>query len=184
MDEIFGLTEAEFILSLPVPNDSNVYRQVHKNDLDKQSRRFPQAKHFKLKKDELDLSVNWATYVTIDEVFYLIGLSHNAKGNFKDVRMYEVFKFPVDFLRKLEGIEKVVHSPVLNGNPAPVGRPNIYAHTSVFYPDDEEVRKKLSNYCNDDYKNSYCSINIELIEPIIEKLRERLNNTKYHRCKI
>jgi hypothetical protein len=182
MDEVSGITEAAYQTPLPIPDKHHLYRHTHYDDLDKEGRRYPKAKHFKLREGELELSVNWDAHITVEEVFYLIGLGYNAKQQFKDYTKFKVFKLEVDFLRKLTGIEKVVHSPVFNGNPAPVGSPNNYAHASIYYPDDEEIRIKLSNYCNDDYNNKHCEADFALLEPVVQELRSRLNNTRYHKC--
>lgn len=185
MDEIFSLiyTEADFANPLEIADEDFVYRQVHRNDFDKESRRFPKANHFKLRIGEEELSVNWDKLITVSEIYHLIGISHNAKGFFKDIRQFEVFRFPVSFLRDLENIQKVQHTPRLTGNPAPEGQPNNIAHASVYYPDDEEVRVKLSNYCNEQYDDSFCKTDITLLEPVVEELRQRLYESKYYRCK-
>jgi hypothetical protein len=182
MDEVFGIAEDEFQIPLTIPDEASVYRQVHYNELDKDNRRYPKASHFKLKEGEADLSVNWDQWICSDEVYHIIGLSHNARSEFKDIRKFKIFKISVDYLRKLSGIEKVSHSPKYNGNPAPIGKPNNYSHSSVFYPDDEEIRKKLSNYCNDNDPGLASSVNYSVLEKIIDQLKERLNETKYHRC--
>lgn len=182
MDEIFGLTVEEFLTPLFIPDGDYLFRQVHLNFLDRESKRFPNASHFKLKEGEKDLSVHWKAHISIEEVFYIIGISYNVKGKFKEINTFKVFQFPVSFLRELENIKEVTHSPVFNGNPAPIGMPNNYAHSSIYYDDDEEVRKKLSNFCNEKYDDSFCTVDIQSLEKHVSGLREKLNKTKYHCC--
>lgn len=181
MDEILGITQKQFAEPLPIPPESFVLRQANKTILDKEGR-YPKAKHFI--PDEDGLSVHWDNFITVEEVFHIIGLSYKfAKEEFKDPCQFHIFKFPVHFLLLIEGIAQVIHSPVFNGNPAPVGMPNNYAHSSICYGQDEEIRLKLSAYCNEEHEVAYCKVqDFELLEKEVEALRLRLNETKYHRC--
>jgi hypothetical protein len=183
MDEVSQITEEQYLVPLPIPDETEVLRHVHLNELDKESKRFPKASHFKLREGEPDLSVNWGELTSIEEAYYILGITYNLKGKYKDIKQFKLFKFPVVFLRNIPGLEKVIHSPVFNGNPAPIGKPNNYAHASVFYPDDEEIRIKLSNYCNEAHVGSYCPVDYFHLEEVVADLKEKLNSTKYHVCK-
>lgn len=186
MDEVLEITEEQFTVALAIPNEDFVYRQVPLTELDKESARFPLPANFTIKysRGEKELSVSWSAHTSVQQVFEVIGLSANMKGEFKDIKRYKVFSLPVHFLRDVEGIEKVVHSPVFNGNPAPIGSPNIYAHASIFFPESEqvEIRKKLSTYCQQNYGASYCEVDIASLEARVEALKARADNTRYHRC--
>ena len=178
------MTPDEFQISLIINDDDSVYRQAHVSRLIKtessKKRRHPSESHFKPDPD--GLSVHWNKHITVSGVFHIIGLSYKiGKGEYKDFKCFEVFSIPVEYIRSLEGVQAVVHSPVFNGDPAPIGSPNNYAHTSLIYPDDEEIRLKLSDYCQFDYDNSYCPADFTILDEEINELRKRLNDTIYHK---
>lgn len=178
------MTEEQFRTPLPVPDSDSVFRQCFKLNLKpipgSDSRRFPSDSHFIPDTD--GLSVNWDAYCTIDSVYHIIGLTFkHKKETFKNPKDFGLFKIPVAFVRAIENVIDVKHSPVYNGNPASVGNPNNYAHASLIYPDDEEIRLKLSDFCKENHDGSYCEGDFSLLEPEIEDLRKRLNDTPYHR---
>lgn len=178
------MTQAEFTTPLLIPDEDAVYRQAFIGHLVKlpanKNIRYPSESHFKPDPD--GLSVHWCRYIGLNGVYHILGLSYR-KGTtqYKDYKAFRVFTLPVEYLRLLEGIQEVTHSPVFNGDPAKIGFPNNYAHTSVIYPDDEEIRMKLSDYCMFYYDNSYRPADFALLDTEINKLRERLDNTPYHR---
>lgn len=184
MDEILAIKESQFGVSILIPDSDEVYRQVPITQLEEG--RFPQPGHFTIKYDrgEKELSTNWSAYTDTLDSYCIIGLSANINGAYKDVSKYKLFSIPVLFLRSILGIEKVVHTPVFHGNPSEIGKPNNYSHASIFFQKENqvEVRKKLSTYCNQHYNTSFKSIDFDLLCPIIDQLKERKENTKYHRC--
>ena len=162
-----------------IPDEDYVYRQVHiKNAPKINGKRIPDETNFI--PDEDGLSVHWDKYTTINDVYCVIGLSHNMKGGYKDYTGFKVFQFPVTFLRRLQGISGVIHTPVINGNPAPIGHPNNRAHASVILPNDEEIRIKLTDHVINNYINSYCDFDVTHFNIEIKQLRNRLNDTPYH----
>lgn len=179
------MTEEEFLKPLPITNEDHVYRQVHWSALQKsdsnKKKKFPNASHFTPDAD--GLSVNLAKLITLNGVYHIIGISFKPNTTeFKSYKDFKVFRFSFSFLRSIENIKSVLHSPVLNGNPAPVGNPNNYAHASVLYgEDDEDVRLKLSTYCDSNYEQALCTADFTSIDKEVAELRERLNDTPYHR---
>jgi hypothetical protein len=182
MDEtVLDITEAQFKIPLIIPDKAFVYRQVYKTQLDKVGR-FPKAKHFMPDSD--GLSTLWNEFATVKEVYHIIGISYKInKTVYKNPLEFSVFAFPIVFLKGIEGINEILHSPVFCGNPAPVGNPNNYAHASVCYGEDEQIRLNLSDYCSNKFDTAHCPIDFQTIESEVEALRLRLNNTKYHCCK-
>lgn len=177
-------TPEQFLQPLYIPNEDLVYRQAHITRLSKfpndKKKRFPDESHFKPDPD--GLSVNWNGQCTVKGIYEVIGISFKHETSiYKNYREFRLFGLPVGFVRSVEGINDVVHSPVFNGNPAAIGSPNNYAHASILYPDDEEIRVKLSDFCRENYDQIYCTIDFDLLDPIINELRERLDNTPYHR---
>lgn len=178
------MTEEQFRTPLPVPDSDSVYRQCFKQLLKpipgSEYRRFPKESDFVPHAD--GLSVNWSAYSSIESIYLLLGISYkHKKPEYKNPREFGLFKLPIAFIRAIENVIDVRHSPVYNGNPAPVGSPNNYAHASIIYPDDEEIRLKLSDYCRENHEHAYCEGNFDLLEPEIEELRRRLDNTPFHR---
>lgn len=186
MDEVLEITESQFVVSLPIPNEDEVYRQVPLTELDNEEGRFPKPNHFTIKYDrgEKELSVNWSMHTSIEHAYCVIGLTNDFKGEYKDPKRYKLFSLPVAFLRNIKGIQKVMHSPVFNGNPAKIGRPNNFAHASIYFPkeEQEEIRRKLSTYCNQNYNDSFKQVDYNIVCPIIEQLKERKQKTKFHQC--
>jgi hypothetical protein len=187
MDEILVMTQEQFLIPLYIPNEDSVFRQAHIQSLKpvpgNNEFRFPRESHFKPHPE--GLSVHWNRYISIRGVYHIISLSYKKDTTeYKDPKNFKLFSLPVGFIRSIDGVLDVKHSPVFNGSPAPIGFPNNYAHTSLLYPDDEEIRVKLSDYCKDNHQASYCYINFTLIEPEITALRERLDNTEYHNLPI
>lgn len=176
------MTEAEFKTPLPLSPEDGVYRQTHLSQMDKNgapNKKFPKASHFSPDPD--GLSVHWDRHIQPQGVFHIIGLSYRVgKSEYKNPRDFRLFHFPVGWLRQLEGLVDVVHSPVFHGNPAPVGSPNNYAHASLIYPDDEEIRLKLSNYCQKNFENCHCQVDFDLLDIELSELRARQNMTSYH----
>jgi hypothetical protein len=186
MDDILEITENQFVIALAIPDEDEVYRQVPLTELDNDGARFPRPDHFtiKYKRGEKDLSVNWSIHTSVEHTYCVIGLTNNYKGEYKDPTKYKLFSIPVAFLRSIKGIEQVLHTPSFNGNPADLGNPNNYSHASIYFPIEEqqEIRKKLSTYCNQNYDASFKQVDYAIICPIIEKLKERKQSTKYHQC--
>lgn len=176
------MTEAEFLTPLSILSENGVYRQAHLNQMDKNAspnRKFPKPAHFSPDPD--GLSVHWDRFIQPHGVYHVIGLSYRfGKTEYKNPRDFRLFHFPVGWLRQLEGLVDVVHSPVFHGNPAPVGSPNNYAHASLIYPDDEEIRLKLSNYCQSNFDGCYRPVDFELLDSELNELRARLDQTSYH----
>ncbi|THU34209.1 hypothetical protein FAM09_24635 [Niastella caeni] len=178
------MTEKQFLTPLPILDEHNVYRQVHIQDLHPKERdhpeRYPKPSHFKPDPD--GLSVYWNQHIDPEGVYNIIGLSYKAnKTEFKDPANFFVFSIPVLYLRAVEGISDVSHSPRYIGNPAPIGSPNIYSHASIVYSDDEEIRLKLSDYCKSNHASCHCKIDFSIVEKKVQELRQRLDNTIYHR---
>ena len=178
------MTVAEFKAPLPIANEDAVFRQAHTSQLgvmkEDKNKRFPKPSHFKPDPD--GLSVHWDRFIDVEGVFTIIGLSYRTgTTEYKDPKMFCVFSFPVGFVRAVEGVEDVIHTPFFNGDPASVGCPNNYSHSSILYPDDEEIRLKLSDYCRSNYEGCICTANFEMLEKAIAELRERLDETPFHR---
>lgn len=177
-------TPEEFLTVLPIPDTDLVYRQGHLIKLIKiqgdKKKRFPDETNFVPDPD--GLSLHWSAYSTPEYVFKHIGISYKFNSTtYKTYSEFRVFSIPVALFRSLDGV-RVEHTPVYNGNPAPLGVPNNYAHASALYSaEDVEIRLKLSDYCRENYDKSHCSIDFKLLDPIIEDLRERLDQTNYHR---
>jgi hypothetical protein len=176
------MTEEQFLIPISIAIKDSVYRHAHLNNLiptqDKKFR-IPRPSHFK--PDHDGLSVNLDRLITINGVYHIIGLSYKiGKPQYKDPKEFKLFRIPVQFIRSMEGIIDVIHTPIFRGNPAPIGFPNNYAHTSLLYPDDEEIRLKLSDYCWKNYDTCHCAVDFTFIELEVMKLREKLNSSIYH----
>lgn len=167
-----------------IPDESYVYRQVlpyERKRVGKKRRRFPSESHFELRVGENGLSVHWDKYINVKKIYLLLSLTHNSKGNFLNHTAFKVFRYPVQFLRSIDKIEDVIHTPNFYGNPAPVGKPNNRAHADVLYENDMEIFVKLRDYCDEEYDNAYCKFNVNSINDKSEKLRKLLNDTEFHK---
>jgi hypothetical protein len=182
MDEVFSVDQ--LLKPLTIENEDSIYRQASVFHLAKtpqqKKRRYPNESHFVPDKD--GLSVYWTKYIKLKDVFIIIGLSYVKDTEvYKDHTHFKIFKFPVSFVKAIEGILGVLHSPVYNGNPAPVGSPNIFSHSLVVYENDPEIRMKLSDYCRDNNDSSFCDFNVHSIDEEVKELRDRLNDTPFHK---
>ena len=160
-----------------IPNEDFVLRQVHiLRTKDINGKKIPTEAAFSLRSSDLEgLSVNWERYITIKENYILLGLTFNSNKKFVDYTLFKIFKIQVQFIRSLENIEDVVHSPVFHGSLPPIGRPNNYAHSLIQGEIDEEVRMGLADYCMNNYEDSYCKYQVATLNTEINSLRQRLD---------
>lgn len=166
-----------------IPDEDYVYRQVltFSHLLNgKSPRRFPNETQFELRDGEIGLSVNWDKYITVQDNFILLGLTHNKLGEYLEYTSFKIFKFPVVFPKKIEGIKDVLHKPIFNGNPAPLGLPNNQSHSEIVYENDEEIWLKLSDYCESNFDDAFCKFKVSSLNQEINKLRAQLQNSKFH----
>ncbi|MEX0966750.1 MAG: hypothetical protein WD077_05895 [Bacteroidia bacterium] len=179
MDEESGLEENPFEVK-EIHEEHNVFRQVHFSDLvGPKKKRFPSEAHFAPDPD--GLSVYWGQMINAMGVLITIGLSFKKDDTFKNPTEFKVLEFTVSYLRSIEGVLDLIHTPQFNGNPAAVGSPNIPSHASVRYGiEDLEVRVNLSDYCRENREEVFCSINANSVLEEVEQLRLRLNDTPYH----
>ena len=165
-----------------IPDDSFLYRQAHilSNTHQVDNKRIPNESHFS--PDEDGLSVYWDKYANEQFIYCYIALSYKFKSDkFKDYRAYKIYKFPTEIFRKIQDVSDVLHSPVYYGNPAPVGFPNNKSHSLVIYPNDVEIRLKLTDYVKEFYSEAHCEYDVKLLDKEISNLRERLNDTPFHK---
>jgi hypothetical protein len=158
-----------------IPDESNVLRQVHFSHLTSSTKkkRFPNETHFTPGGD--GLSVNWDRYCDTLLAYIIIGLTHKSNRQYKNPVDFKVFKMHVQILRKIDGIEDVIHDPKFYGNPSVIGNPNNRSHSLIKYPNDEELRLKLSDLIRDNYDESICKCDASLIEKEVGELRERIS---------
>jgi hypothetical protein len=184
MDEIVEITSDAFLWpSESITEQCILYRHAHFSKLSKnpEKRRFPNESHFTLREGEDGLSFNWGKYADEQRGFIVLGLTHRHDGDFMKIGDYTFFKYPKKVLKEIPGIQEIIHHPTFNGNPSDVGKPNNKSHSLVIYDkDDLSVRMDLSDYCNR-IKDSKCDVEIKLLDQELNALRERLNNTEYHR---
>src|SRR5687768_17115621 len=115
MDEIPCMTQAEFFTPIQIKDEDAVYRQVPSNHLinqpDDDHTRYPKPKHFKPDPD--GLSTHCCRLITLDQVFHIISLTYkHGKTDYKDPKNYLVFKLPVEFIRSIDNMQDVIHTPV------------------------------------------------------------------------
>ncbi len=165
-----------------IPDEDYVYRQtVPRDRTGKKKRKFPNESHFQLRDGERGLSVNWTKHITLREIFLLISITYGRNNIFLDHTIFKIFKYPVSLFRNIDQIKNVIHSPLENGDPAPVGMPNNPSHSEVLYENDMEIFVKLSHYCDQNFENAYCNFDVNSINRKSGELRAKLNDTKYHR---
>jgi len=164
--------------------DCELYRHVHYSHRPKYQgkRRHPNESHFILKDGEDGLSFNWNKYAKEKRGLIVIGLKIGNNGSFIPISDYSYFKFPVSFLYSIVGVYEIVHNPIFNGDPSEVGSPNNKSHSLVVFDrDDLSVRVNLSDYCNEHYESAKCDTDLAEIASRLNELRDRLNNTPYHK---
>lgn len=146
-------------------------------------RRFPSESHFALKEGEDGLSHYWNRYITIEDIFITIGLSHRLDGQFKNHTAFKVFQIESGFIKSLNELITTEHKPIFR-NPAPVGQPNNRSHSLVKFSLDEtdllQIRSNLAAYCVENYNISYRDFKPANLTARIEDLRLRGNKTPYH----
>lgn len=138
-----------------IPDKDNVYRQVHKNFMKKNSN-LPSAKEFRKKADEEGISVNWDKYVSPQEVLQIIGKTYKkGSEDFKDPGNYHLFQLNVGEVRAIESVKDVLHDPIWN-DPELVGNPNNFAHSLIILEEenDTEFRLKIAEML----RNSACMV--------------------------
>jgi len=177
MDERFigiGAWEIE-----EIPDGDSLYRHVHFSKYDKTDK-FPLPDAFIPDPD--GLSLYWEKYVPhVKEVYYLIGLSFTAKSKFKDHTGFLIFKIPKNNFIIIDGVQSVSHDPLQYAMPK-VGRPNNRSHSLAIYDDSNlQVRQILSAYCRGNYKTCFCKFDLNSINKELNELRDRLENTPYHK---
>lgn len=185
MDEVAQINDLPASWSIEsFTDDCLLFRSCHYSQREKVSkkRRHPSEACFSLRNNEEALSFNWSKYAEANRGFIVLGLRYGVNGEFLHYKDYTFFKLPYIFLKELEGIAKIVHSPDFNGNPSNVGIPNNKSHSLLFYEDDDlQTRMNLTDYCNNNYDDCKCEVEFQIIDSEIENLRERLNDTEYHK---
>jgi hypothetical protein len=161
-----------------IPDIDFVLRQVPVINTGPSGRRVPNETAFKLRPGENGLSVNWEKYLDIKHNYILLGITFNKINTFIDYTAFKIFRLEVGYIRSISGVTDVLHDPVFRGDPSPVGQPNNQAHSLIICNDDEEVRIKLADYCRQNFDISDCKFNISSLRTEIEKLRQRLNETR------
>lgn len=187
MDEGSEVNQSNPWLVEIIPNENFVYRQSIPRDWIKEEgtkRRWPNEASFSLRKNETGLSVNWDKYISVKDNYVIIGLTQSTAGKYLNHTSFRIFKFPVEFLRSIEEISDVIHDPLFNGNPSPVGQPNNRAHSLIEYSDNDGfARMNLSDYSNNNYDQCFCEFNVNSINQELEELKGRLDNTAFHRIR-
>lgn len=162
-----------------------LFRHCHylkRERVSKKERRHPNESSFIMRPGEDSLSFNWSKFAGPEKSLIIIGLSFGSNGNYIQYKDYTIFGFSYSSLKTIEGIDKITHSPEFYGNPSDVGSPNNKAHSLVYFDNDDlRVRVNLSEYCKSNYDQSKRSVNFSSLEPELEELRKRLNDTEYHR---
>ena len=166
-----------------IPDDSHVYRQVlpHERKVGNKKRRFPSEYHFELRIREKGLSVHWDKYITVEKIYLLLSLTNNSNKKFLNHTAFKVFRYPVKFLRSIEKIEDVVHTPNFYGDPSPIGKPNNRAHADVLYQNDMEIFVKLRDYCDEEYDYAHCKFDVNSINEKVEELKSLFNDNEFHK---
>lgn len=161
-------------------DDDIVFRQIPVSQREThRNKKVPSESQFALKPYEKELSFNWNGIIDVPKNFKLIGITHSKKGAFLDATSFKIFKFPIRFLKTLDKFEKIIHTPVFDTAPSPVGKPNNKSHSSLYCGDfNEGTRLQLQEYCiNNDCE---CIFDITSIREEIIELIARNNDTPYH----
>lgn len=166
-----------------IETTQSVYRQIpvilRKGN---RPRMYPGEGCFELRENEDSLSFNLKDKITPKQNFILIGLSDNGKGGLNDYTAYKIFQFSVEFLKDLPKYEAILHTPVYDGSPSPVGTPNNPAHVSLFCGNFEDsTRALMSDYCLEDFDNKAIEFKVGTLKVEIDELRARANDTEYHK---
>lgn len=173
-----------------IPVDHKLSRQFWVHYMKKTSggRRFPPESEFKTRDGDLGLSFYWNKYIDLKSIFLTIGLSHKSDSSrkFKDYTGFKIFQIPCEVIISLYESISIVHEPLFNGNPAPIGQPNIRSHTLVQFGEIQEedslrVRMNLSEYCVKNHNDSYRHFEVTSIRNEIRQLIESGDNTPFHR---
>lgn len=88
-----------------------------------------------------------------------------------------MFRYSEDILHEVGG--NIKPTPVNNGNPAPIGKPNNPAHCDVVISTKNQTaaRVMLSDYSQD----KECTPDKEEMTDLIMRFREKGNDTPFHR---
>ncbi|RZJ86437.1 MAG: hypothetical protein EOO20_18300 [Chryseobacterium sp.] len=166
-----------------IQNDQFVYRQIPvMKRQGTRPRMYPNEGCFELRGNEESLSFNLQDKITPHQNYILIGLSDNGNGGLNDYTAYKIFKFPVNFLVGLPKYEAILHTPVYEGSPSPVGKPNNPSHVSLLCGNfDDGTRVLMSDYCLEDFDNAAIEFKVGLLKKEIDELRARANDTPYHK---
>lgn len=185
MDEI-----SEIVSTSPWPieeftDECILYRHCHyskREQISKKERRHPNEASFVLREGEEALSFNWSKYANSERGSVVIALTYNRSDNYLNYKDYTFFKYPIEFLKSVDGIVNIVHNPDFKGNPSAVGHPNNKSHSLVFIEsNDLAIRINLADFSKENYELAKCTIDFNTLDDEIEQLRARLNDTEYHR---
>jgi len=186
MDEETGLITCPWPVE-PIPGNEYLSRHVLASGLIKESgRRFPSESDFILRETEDGLSHYWNRHISLEDIYITIALTHNAKGAYKEYTSFKIFQIENNYIKSLNDSLKVEHNPAFFGNPAPVGSPNNRSHSLVIFPKVEEeellqIRINLATFCQKNYETSYREFDVKSIKEKVVHLREKTNDTPYHR---
>jgi hypothetical protein len=165
--------------SKEISDDDYLIRQVSVSLLDENN--FPKEACFMLNVQikECELSFNLKSLIDAEANYKLIGIQQNKKQNWKNPEMFSLFEFPVEFLKTLINYEKIKHTPSYKGAPAPVGKPNNIAHSSLFCGEfTDRTRSQMRGYC--EVSNNKLKADMVAVMKEVNELRARGNNTPFH----
>ncbi|WP_099369610.1 hypothetical protein [Sphingobacterium sp. 1.A.5] len=147
--------------------------------LDSVKRRIPNEASFALRPGEEGLSMNWSKYCCEKKSLHIKGITYSTSGTgFIEISQNLIFKFPVYFLKDYGDVK---HTPIGKSNPSPIGEPNNKSHSELFPHNELKMRVNLSDYCRKEYHYSFCKVDMKLIQEEVNELRNRLNDTPYHK---
>ena len=185
MDEAIGkiINKNPWLPPEPIPDDSFLFRLVPVRQTDKIGKtRFPKESHFVLREGEEGLSINWDKYIDHAGTLILQGLRFSyGTENYIDPTAYLVYKLSAKFLKENKSEKNLKHDPEYHGNPSPIGKPNNRSHSLFCYTNDDlALRVILSDYCQGNDSRCYLK-NFKEINAELEGLKQRLNDTPYHK---